>query len=44
MTEAKCGICFEHLGDWSEYGGISGKSAQWWADKALYEHVDELHS
>lgn len=44
MIEVKCAYCFESLGDYSDYEGVSGKSAQWWADKALYEHVDEIHS
>lgn len=44
MAELKCPTCSEILGDYSDYEGRSGKSANWWADKALYEHVDEIHS
>lgn len=45
MTERpQCEICHEFLEDFSDYEGLSGHSAEWWATKALYEHVDERHS
>lgn len=44
VKKVECPVCGEALGDYSDYEGVSGKTARWWVDKALYEHLDELHS
>lgn len=44
MSETTCDVCNETLGDYSDYEGLSGHTADWWASKTLYEHVDEVHS
>lgn len=40
----QCPTCKEWLGDYSDYEGYHGQTAEWWADKALYEHIDESHT
>lgn len=44
MTEVTCASCNTVLDDHSDYEGVSGHTSEWWANKALYEHVDEVHS